>query len=64
MPFPLISVLWILAALAIAGVLLWGVEQLPIDAVIKTIIRVVVIVILVIWVIYAIMGMVTGIPIR
>lgn len=40
----------LLVALIIFGVILWGVDQLPLDTTVRTIIRVVAIVALVIWV--------------
>jgi hypothetical protein len=62
MPFPLISIIWFLAAACIVGVLLWGLGQLPIDGTIKAIVRVVIIVFFVIWVIYFLAGMATTMP--
>lgn len=44
------SIVPLLVTLVIVGVILWGLNQLPLDRTIKTIIRVVVIVVVVIWV--------------
>lgn len=43
----------VIVALIIFGVLLWGVMQLPLDPMIKTIIRVVAVVCLVLWLLKA-----------
>lgn len=59
----LLELIWVIAALLIVGVLLWGLNQLPgIDPTLKTIIRVIIIVILLIWLIYFIAGMAAGLP--
>jgi hypothetical protein len=63
MPFPLISLVWILALLAIAGVLLWGLNSWPnLDATIKVIMRIVIIVVISIWLIYIVAGLIAGLP--
>ena len=63
MPFPLISLVWLLAALAIAGVLLWGLGAWPnLDGTIKIIMRILIIVVISIWVIYIVAGMIAGLP--
>ena len=54
MPFPLIQ---ILVTLLIVGVILWGITQIPMDAAIARIIRVVVILFVCIWLIYLLAGM-------
>ena len=46
----------LILALVIVGIVLWGVEQLPMDPTIKTVVRVVVIVLVVIWVARVILG--------
>jgi hypothetical protein len=48
-PYGLIQIVIILL---VAGVLLWGISQLPIDATIQKIVRVIVIVVVAIYVIY------------
>ncbi len=54
MPFPLVQ---ILVTLLIVGVILWGITQIPMDAAIARIIRVIVIVFVAIWLIYLLAGM-------
>lgn len=56
MPF-----LEIIFAIVVIGVILWGVEQLPMDPTFKAVVRVLCIVIMVIWVAYAILSMAGGI---
>lgn len=52
-------------ALAIVGLVLWAITQIPMDAAIQRIIRVVVIVFVVVWLLYVLMGMAgTGLPLR
>lgn len=46
----------ILVVLIVIGLLLWLVEQIPIDAAIIRIIRVVIIVFVVIWLLYILLG--------
>jgi len=59
MPAWLIELIWIVAALGIAGVLLWGLDQFPaMNATIKQIIKVLVVVIVAIWVILRIVAIV------
>ncbi|HEV8500453.1 MAG TPA: hypothetical protein VGR63_02665 [Casimicrobiaceae bacterium] len=48
--------LWILIVLIVVGLILWLLRQLPIDAQLANIIRVVVIVLVVIWLIYILAG--------
>lgn len=43
------TLLALVAVLIVVGVCLWGVQQIPMDATVRTIIRVVVIVVLVLW---------------
>lgn len=63
MPFPFIEIVWVIAALLIVGVILWGLNQIPgIDPAIKAIVRVIVIVLLSIWLIYFIAGLATSLP--
>jgi hypothetical protein len=52
----------IVIVLVIVGLLLWVVTQLPIDAAIARIIRVVVIVCVCIWLLYLLAGFAGGIP--
>jgi hypothetical protein len=52
----------VVIALIVVGLLLWLLEQLPIDAKIKQIIRVVVIVFVVIWVVYLLAGLISPGP--
>lgn len=54
--FPAI-LLQALIVLLVVGVVLWGADQLPIDATIKSMIRVMVIVLTAIWLIYIVAGM-------
>jgi hypothetical protein len=55
--------LTILVALIIAGLILWAIEQFPLDATIKSIIRVVVIVTVCLWLI-SLVAPVGMIPLR
>lgn len=55
-------IIQIVVALIVVGLLLWAVTQLPIDAAIAKLIRVVVIVIAVLWVISVLFGLPTGLP--
>lgn len=54
--------LQLLIVLLITGVLLWAVQQFPLDPVIARIIRVVVVVLCVIWVVYALLGVAGPMP--
>lgn len=55
--FPAV-LLQVIVILLIAGVLLWGLQQIPaVDQTIKTFIRVCVIVIVAIWLIYIVAGL-------
>lgn len=56
MPF-----LEIIFAIIVLGVILWGVEQLPMDATFKQVVRVLCIVVMVVWVAYAILGLLGGV---
>lgn len=61
MPPSLISLIWVLAAVAIAGVLLWALQQIPwIDDGIKLVLRLIVIVCVAIWLIYFLATMATS----
>jgi uncharacterized membrane protein YbhN (UPF0104 family) len=63
MPFPLIQILYFIAAALVVGVLLWGLNQFPtLDGTIRNIIRVVIIVVFAIYVIYFLVGMVASLP--
>ena len=63
MPPLLYSLIWILAALGIAGVLLWALNSWPnLDGTIKIIGRIVIIVFLSIYLIYAIAGLLVSLP--
>ena len=48
--------LWLIVVLIIVGLILWLLQQLPIDAQIKQIIRVVMILVVVIWLIWFLAG--------
>jgi hypothetical protein len=52
--------LQVLNVLIIVGLVLWAVSQIPMDAVIARIIRVVVIVFVAIWLIYILFGLASG----
>jgi hypothetical protein len=52
----------VLIVALVAGVLLWGIQRLPIDATIKEVVRVVVIVILAIWLIMLLASFLPGGP--
>lgn len=54
MPFPLVP---IVVTLLIVGIVLWAITQIPMDAAIARIIRVIVIVFVAIWLIYLLAGM-------
>lgn len=59
----LAELVWVIAALLIVGVLLWGLNQIPgIDPAIKAIVRVIIIVVLAIFLIYFLAGLVTHLP--
>ena len=49
---------YLVAGIVIAGVLVWGLLQLPIDYTFKNIARVAVIVVLVIWIVWVLVNMV------
>jgi hypothetical protein len=51
------ALLNLLIILVIAGLILWAIGQIPMDATIARIIRVVVIVVICIWLIYWLVGM-------
>jgi len=57
------ALIYLVAAIVICGVLLWGMEQLPMDATLKQVARVLVIVILVIYAVYVVLGMVGHAPV-
>jgi hypothetical protein len=59
MPFMLLQ---ILIVLLIAGVILWGIAQCPLDPTIARLIKVVIIVVVAIWLIYLLFGMLGGMP--
>lgn len=46
----------------IAGLVLWGVQQFPLDATIQKLIRVIIIVVVGIYLIYVLVGMLGGTP--
>jgi len=52
------SVIQLVAAIVILGVVVWGMDQLPIDDTFKRVAKVVAIVALVIWVVVILIGMV------
>jgi hypothetical protein len=52
--------IYVIICLCIIGVLLWGLDHLPIDATIKAIIRVVVIVIVAIWLLLQLLNLIPG----
>jgi hypothetical protein len=54
----------IILTLVIIGLVLWVVQQLPIDASIKNIIRIIVIVVVVIWLIQVLFGAHLLLPLR
>jgi hypothetical protein len=54
--------LQVVLILIVAGIILWGVLQLPIDATIKQIIKVAVIVVVAIWLVYILFGVAGTIP--
>ena len=56
------ALIQIVIMLLIAGVVLWGIEQLPLDATIRNFIRVAVIVVVAIWLIVLLAGLL-GYPI-
>jgi hypothetical protein len=60
MPFPALLV-QIVIMLLIAGVVLWGLEQFPLDATIARLIKVVIILVVAIWLIYLLAGMLGGV---
>lgn len=53
-----LNLIWIIVAVLIAGVLVWGLDQLPaIDPTFKQVAKVIIIVVVVIWSIVLIVGM-------
>ena len=52
-----------LVVLVIAGVILWAITKIPMDAVIAQVIRVVVFVIVVIWLLYFLVGLMGSGPV-
>lgn len=57
------SIIAILVVLIIVGVVLWGVGQLPLDPMIKTIIRVVAVIFVLLWLLQA-FGLLSGSSLR
>lgn len=55
-----VTLIWIIFALCIAGLILWVVSQLPLDPLIAKLIRVVVVVVAVIYVLYLLVGLLAG----
>lgn len=55
MIFPAVLI-QILIVLVIVGVILWGITQIPMDATIARLVRVVVIVFVAIWLLYLLLG--------
>ena len=55
------QLIYIVAALAIAGIILWAITQFPMDAVIVKLIRVVVIVVVAIYLIHILLGYAGGV---
>lgn len=53
--------LQVLLVLLIAGVILWGITQFPLDPTIARLIKVVVIVVVAIWLIYLLFGLAGGV---
>ncbi len=51
------TLLGLVLVLVVIGVVLWGVQQLPLDPAIKNTIRVVVIVVVVVWLASSLVGM-------
>jgi hypothetical protein len=62
----LVGLVYLVIALIIVGVLLWVVDMLPLDPVIKQVIRVVVVLAVVIWLLYFLIGFLPagGLPLR
>lgn len=52
----------ILLVLLIAGVVLWGIQQFPLDATIARLIKVVIVVVIAIWLIYILIGLLPSGP--
>jgi hypothetical protein len=50
----------VLLVLLVVGVVLWGLNQFPIDATISKLVRVVIIVLVAIWLIYLVFGLIGG----
>ncbi len=64
-PPPVASLLWMLAAVLIAGVLVWALDALPgIDPAFKQVARVIIIAVLMIYVILLLFGWLAGAPLR
>ena len=57
MPPFLISLIWMLGGLAAAGVLLWGIEQVPMDDMVRKLFKSLVVVILCLWFIWFLLGL-------
>jgi len=59
----LATLIYLVAGIIIAGVLLWGLQNLPaVDATLKQIARIIIIVVLVIWAVYVLVGLLQGLP--
>jgi hypothetical protein len=56
----MIELLYLVGAIVIVGVLLWGLEQFPLDATLKNVARVLLIVVLVIYAVVVIINLVAG----
>jgi uncharacterized membrane protein YwzB len=57
------ALIQVVVALAIVGLILWVLQQIPMDAVIARIIRVVIIVVVVIWLLTLLLGYAGGVSV-
>jgi hypothetical protein len=57
---PIAALIQIVAVVIVAGVLVWGLEQFPIDATFKQVAKVVIIVVVVIWVVLVLVSLLGG----
>jgi len=58
----ILPLIYILAAIVIAGVIVWGLMQMPMDPVFKNVARVLVVVVLVVYVVLVLINLLHAIP--
>jgi len=59
----LLLLVYIVASIVIAGVVLWGLQAMPaIDPTLKQIAKIVIVVVLVIWIVFVLVAMIQHVP--